>query len=180
VKPVTQTPTEPHDYAVVATAYGALAGAVALLAARRRDDAVPTEPAELAVYAAATAGLSRMLAHEKIGSWVREPFVEEPTEGERHPRGHGLRYALGELLSCTRCLGSWSALVLIGLRALAPRPARVIATLLALSATNDVLQATIAGRRAVARRQERAADTVTEQPPPETWRTAARSGSAHF
>ena len=82
--------------------------------------------------------------------WVREPFVKTPAEGERRPRGAGARYVVGELLTCTRCLGSWSALTLIGLRAVAPRKAQVAATLLALSYLNNLLQARLACERAPA------------------------------
>ena len=34
------------------------------------------------------------------------PFVEETAEHKR-PRGSGLRYAVGELFTCTRCMGAW-------------------------------------------------------------------------
>ena len=145
MKPAAATPTEPHDYAVLSVGYAALAGAVALLATRRRDDPAPAQPAELVLYGAATAGLARLLSKEKVTEWIRAPFVEAPADGERHPRGSGARYVVGELLTCTRCLGSWGALSLVGLRAVAPRPARVGATLLALSYVNTLLQARLAG-----------------------------------
>ncbi len=155
--PVAATPTEPRHYAAVTAAYGTLVGAVALVASSRREDPAPADPAELLLYGAATAGLARVLAKDKVSSWVRAPFVDEPVEGERTPRGQGLRYAVGELLTCTRCLGSWSALTLVGLRAVAPRPARVAASLLALSAVNNVLQAAMTGVQARASREEEAA-----------------------
>ena len=155
--PVAATPTEAHDYAALAASYAVLAGAVAVLASRRRDDPAPVEPAELALYGAATAGLSRLLSKEKVTEWIRAPFVEEPAAGERHPKGRGPRYVVGELLSCTRCLGSWSALGLVGMRALAPAPARVGATLLALSYVNNLLQARLAVEQAQARHEEQLA-----------------------
>ena len=127
---------------------------MALVASRRGDDPAPSEPAELLLYGAATAGLARVLGKEKVSSWVRAPFVDEPPEGERRPKGQGLRYAVGELLTCTRCLGSWSALTLVGLRAIAPRPTRVAATLLALSTANNILQAGMTGFQARASREE--------------------------
>lgn len=117
---------------------------MALLAARRRDDPAPAQPGELVLYGAATAGLARLLSKEKVTEWIRSPFVETPADGECRPRGTGPRYVVGELLNCTRCLGSWSALSLIGLRAAAPRPAQVAATLLALSYVNNLLQARLA------------------------------------
>ncbi|MDQ3630257.1 MAG: DUF1360 domain-containing protein, partial [Actinomycetota bacterium] len=148
--PVAATPTDPKDYAALSVSYAALAGAVALLASRRRDDPAPTQPAELVLYGAATAGLARLLAKEKATEWIRAPFVETPADDECRPRGSGARYVVGELLSCTRCLGSWSALSLMGLRAAAPRPAQVAATLLALSYANNLLQARLAEQQAQA------------------------------
>lgn len=148
--PVSATPTAPRDYATLSVSYAALAGTVALFASRRRDDPAPADPSELVLYGAATAGLARLLAKEKVTEWVRAPFVETPPDGERRPRGTGPRYVVGELLTCTRCLGSWSALSLVGLRAAAPRPARVGATLLALSYLNNLLQAGLATQQAQA------------------------------
>lgn len=139
--PVAATPTEPRDYAALSVGYATVAGAVALLASHYREDPAPAQPAEFALYGIATAGLARLVAQEKITEWVRQPFVETPPDGDRHPRGTGKRYVVGELLCCTRCLGSWSALSLVTLRALAPRPARVGATLLALGYANNLLQA---------------------------------------
>jgi hypothetical protein len=152
--PVTATPTEPRHYAAVTVGYGALVGVVALVASSRREDPAPADPGELLLYGAATAGLARVLSKEKVSSWVRAPFVDEPPEGERRPKGEGLRYAVGELLTCTRCLGSWSALTLVGLRAVAPRPTRVAASLLALTTANNLLQAGITGVQARANREQ--------------------------
>src|SRR5690242_3870379 len=89
----------------------------------------------------ATFALSKMIAKEKVESWMREPFVEELPSGERRPKGRRLRYAVGELLTCTRCVGAWSSLGLIGLRLARPREARVVTALLGTSAINDFLQA---------------------------------------
>ena len=68
---------------------------------------------------------------------MREPFVDE---GQRTaaPKGRRLRYAVGELLTCTRCLGTWSSLGLVGLRVARPREARVLAAVLAAAALNDL------------------------------------------
>ena len=57
------------------------------------------------------------------------------------PKGTGLRYAVGELLTCTRCVGVWSALGLTALRVTRPREARVVNAVLGASAINDVAQA---------------------------------------
>ena len=82
---------------------------------------------------------TKAVSKEKVGTWVRDPLVDE---AERRPKGSRLRYAAGELLTCSRCLGTWSALALVGLRIARPREGRVVATILATAALNDWLQAT--------------------------------------
>jgi hypothetical protein len=136
--PVSKTPTKPIDYAALSAGYGALTGAL-LVAARSRDaDAI--RPGELPVMGLATFALAKLVAKEKVDSWVREPFLEERPDGQRRPKGKRMRYAVGELLSCTRCVGSWSALGLVGMRLLRPREAQVVLPMLALAAANDWLQ----------------------------------------
>lgn len=134
--PVSETPTDPSDYAVLSVAYASLLGALAY-ASRDRPS---VERSELVPLAAATFALAKLVGKEKVESWVREPFVEERPEGAR-PKGAGMRYAIGELLSCTRCLGAWSALGLVGLRMAAPQTGRTVTSVLAASAGNDFLQA---------------------------------------
>jgi hypothetical protein len=136
--PITKTPTTPVDYAVLSSGYAALAGAV-LLAARDHSDE-PLAPAEILPLGVATFALSKLIAKEKVESWVREPFVEELPGGERRPKGRGLRYAVGELLTCSRCVGAWSSLGLVGLRVARPREARLVTAVLGASAINDFLQ----------------------------------------
>jgi hypothetical protein len=136
--PIEKTPTSYADYATLSAGYGALLGAL-LVASRDRGDE-PVRTTEMIEIGVATFTLSKLLAKEKVESWVREPFVEETAEGDRRPKGRGLRYAVGELLTCTRCLGAWSALGLVALRVTRPREARVVTTVLGASAINDWMQ----------------------------------------
>jgi Protein of unknown function (DUF1360) len=135
VKPVGQTPTEAADYAALTALYGTLLAGLA----RSARDREPIPRAELLPLSAATFALSKLIVHEKVESWLRLPFVEEQGEGKR-PRGRRLRYAIGELLNCTRCVGAWSALSLVALRLHAPSTGRTVTAVLAASAANDVLQ----------------------------------------
>ncbi len=136
MRPVSKTPTEPTDYAALTTVYGALLGATAL-SARDRE---PIPRGDVPVLAAATFALSKLIVHEKAETWIRQPFVDE-RDGRRRPKGRRLRYAVGELLTCTRCTGAWSALALVGLRLHSPAAGRTVATVLAASAGSDMLQA---------------------------------------
>jgi hypothetical protein len=136
MRPVSQTPTETSDYAILSATYGALLAGTAI-SARGRE---PIPRAELPTLAAATFTLSKLIVHEKVETWIREPFVEDGPRGSR-PKGRRLRYAVGELLSCTRCTGAWSALALVGLRLHSPATGRTVATVLAASAGNDMMHA---------------------------------------
>ena len=130
---------EPVDYAKLNAVYGALFAAT-IVAARRRAVDDPIAARELVPMGAATFALAKVIAREKIGTWVREPFVEQEG-GERRPRGRRLQRAVGELLTCTRCVGAWSALGIVGLRAIDPQSGKLVANVLAASAANDWLQA---------------------------------------
>jgi len=133
------TPARPRDYAALSAGWGAALGT--LLVAARDKGEEPVRPAEILPLGAATFALSKLVAKEKVDAWVREPFVEERPDGEHRPRGRGMRYAVGELLTCTRCVGTWSALGLVALRVTRPREARVVSAVLGASAVNDFAQA---------------------------------------
>jgi hypothetical protein len=134
-------PVEPVDYAKLNAIYGGLFVAV-LVGARMRDESDDQIPVrELVPLGAATFALAKVIAREKIGTWMREPFVEQDDTGERRPRGRRLRRAVGELVTCTRCVGAWSALGIVGLRVIDPRTGRIVTNVLAASAVNDWMQA---------------------------------------
>jgi hypothetical protein len=135
VRPTDETPTRPADYAALSAGRAAALGTV-LVAARDKGDE-PVRAAEIVPLGLATFALSKLVAKEKVDAWVREPFVEEGVDGERRPKGTGMRYAVGELLTCTRCVGTWSALGLVALRVTRPREARVVSAVLGASAIND-------------------------------------------
>jgi len=133
-------PTEPQDYAALNAVFAVLLAGAALAARERAREGDPLTRHDLAVSGLATFALAKVIARERIGSWVREPFVEEEG-GRRRPRGRRLRHAVGELVTCTRCVGAWSALGLVTLRVTSPATGRVVNDVLAVSALNDWLQA---------------------------------------
>jgi Protein of unknown function (DUF1360) len=144
-----------EDYAQAAEhrplgGYAALSGVLTaavtggLLAARGRlPERIPVQDVVLA--GVATHKLSRILAKDKVTSFVRAPFTEfqEPAgkgELEEKPRGRGLRYATGELLVCPYCVAQWiSAGFAVGY-VHAPRLTRLFAGLYTMYAISDGLQ----------------------------------------
>jgi hypothetical protein len=130
----------PRDYGAINAVYAALLAGVLVASRGRLREEDRISGSELLPLGAATFALSKVIAREKIGSWVREPFVDDPVHPHR-PRGHRIRRAVGELVMCTRCVGAWSALGLVGLRVTSPEAGRTVTAVLATSATNDFLQA---------------------------------------
>ena len=135
---------EPHD----PPPYGAYAGLVAAffaalaLASRASHPERELRPVDLVALGLATFKASRTLSHDKVGSFLREPFVEEEAyEGHEHAAGTGMRRAVGELVTCTRCLGTWTAAGLAGSVAVTPRFGRLLVWTLNAAALNDFLQA---------------------------------------
>jgi hypothetical protein len=125
------------DYAAINAVWVALAaGLIASTRARASRDPITNK--ELIPLSAATFALSKAVARERIGTWVREPFVDE--EDGQQPKGGRLRRALGELVTCTRCVGTWSALGVVGLRIVHPEAGRTVSMILASSAANDWMQ----------------------------------------
>jgi hypothetical protein len=127
-------PVSARDYAALTAGWTSLLGAV-LFGARDRGEE-PIKPIETIPLGVATFALAKLISKEKITAPERALFLDE----HRNPKGTGLRYAVGDLLGCTRCVGMWAALGLTGLRVTRPREARVVTTLLGATAVNDFLQ----------------------------------------
>lgn len=92
--------------------------------------------------ALATFAVADAVAHERIAHWIRRPFVEDtPDDHGGGAKGEGMRYVIGELLSCSRCVGSWSALGLATLSSASPVAGRAVVGVFAAAGANDLLQA---------------------------------------
>lgn len=134
--------TGPGDYALLEGVFATgLLGLIALTRRRERDGRPVIPRRDLPVLAMATFAVADVLAKEKVSTWLREPFVQEGFDHKPvAPEGDGLRRAVGELLTCTRCVGTWSALALVGLRTASPSAGRATANVLALAGVNDLMQ----------------------------------------
>lgn len=139
-----QTTTPPYAaYAGIMTTFvGGLAAAGGIAKLLRRD---PREHSalDLAVLALASFKASRTISHDEVTSFMREPFVEGTAkEGGEDPIESGdLRQAVGELVTCSRCIGTWVAAGLAGTQILAPQFGRLLTWTLATAGANDWLQA---------------------------------------
>jgi hypothetical protein len=116
---------------------------------------------DVALLGMATYRAGRMVAYDQVLGPVREPFTEtrpdESGAGDTTvPEGSGARRALGELLSCPICAGTWVAAILTYGLHLLPGPTRVLLTILSAAGVAELLGATteaLSWGGAVARRR---------------------------
>jgi hypothetical protein len=142
-----------ESYAAIVAAFGGLlAAAGALGRALDRDPQCQT-PLDFALLAAASFKAARTLARDEVTSFLRQPFVRGHAytgESEEPVPTGGMAQAVGELVTCTRCVGTWAAAGLASTQILAPRFGRLLTWSLGAAAANDFLQAAFTGLTAKA------------------------------
>lgn len=139
------SPTGRPPYAAYAGIMGAFTGGLAAAGVAARllgRDPREHDTLDLAVLAAATFKASRTISRDEVTSFIREPFVEGAAhEGGEEPVETGdLRQAIGELVTCSRCIGTWVAAALGVTQMLTPRFGRLLTWTLAAAGLNDWLQ----------------------------------------
>jgi len=127
---------------IMGTFVGGLAAAGVLARRTGRDPRCHTW-LDLATLAGASFKASRTISRDEVTSFIREPFVEgEAREGAERPVASGdMRQAVGELVTCSRCIGTWCAAGLTVTHILAPRFGRMLTWSLCAAGVNDFLQA---------------------------------------
>jgi Protein of unknown function (DUF1360) len=141
------TATKAPPYGAYAAITGVFAGGlgVAGVFARvlGRNPACQT-PLDLVVLSAASFKGARTLARDEVTSFLRDPFVRgraHTGEGEEPVETGDWEQAIGELVTCSRCAGTWVAAGLATTQILAPRFGRLLTWSLAAAGINDFLQA---------------------------------------
>ena len=111
-----------------------------------RSGRLPRRPAlrDVVVLGVATHKLARLIARDTVTSPLRAPFVRYEGPGtanelDESPRGAGARRAVGELVFCPPCVGTWVAAGLLVGYVHAPRPTRLVASGLAAMTISDFL-----------------------------------------
>ena len=130
-------------YAAIAGSFaGLLAAAGALSRLLDRDPQCQTS-LDFAILALASFKAARTLTHDRVSAPMRAPFVEG--EADAHDEvpvsTGGMQQAIGELVTCTRCVGTWAAAGLASTQIVAPRFGRLLTWSLGAAAANDFLQA---------------------------------------
>lgn len=137
-----QTPY--RAYAMIVGTFAGLLGAAGALGRLMGRDPQCQTALDYTVLAAATFKTARTIARDDVTSFVRQPFVRGEArsgEDEEPVQTGGMQQAIGELVTCTRCVGTWAAAGLASTQILAPRFGRMLTWSLAAAAVNDFLQA---------------------------------------
>ena len=118
--------------------------AVFNLVTRRKDKGV--RPFDLALLGLSSFRLGRMVAYDKVMEPFRSPFtktVPDPTgAGDTVvPAGTGWRRAIGELIACPICAGTWIAAGLVYGLEITPRPTRVLLSIIGAIGLGELLGA---------------------------------------
>jgi hypothetical protein len=147
---VTESGSSSPPYEAYATIMGVFAGGLAVAGGLARllgRDPRENTWLDLAALSAATFKVARTIARDDVATFIREPFVERDENGaeeERPVQTGGFDQAIGELVTCSRCVGTWAAAGLSSAQVLAPRFGRLLTWTLAGAGINDFLQAEFA------------------------------------
>jgi hypothetical protein len=132
---------------ILVSIFGGAATAVAITQRRSGRPLPERFPAsDVMLMSIATYKVSRLIAKDRITSFLRAPFTrykgesERPSEVSEEARGRGLRRAVGELLVCPYCLGQWVGTGFLAVYLRDPRLARTLAVLFTIVSGSDLLQ----------------------------------------
>ncbi|MEU8268939.1 DUF1360 domain-containing protein [Sphaerisporangium sp. NPDC049002] len=124
---------------------GTVAGLLALgkLTGARPPARIP--PMDLLFMGLSTHRLSRTITKDPVTSPFRAPFtryagLSGPAELREEVRGHGIKHAVGELVTCPFCVAQWVATAYAAGMVFAPAFTRLVGATMSAVAVSDWLQ----------------------------------------
>ncbi len=125
------------EYAALAAAFGTvLAGFLALAGRRLPERMSLTDTVRIGL---ASYKIGRLIAKDRVTSFVRAPVTEDPEATE--PKREGASRAIGELVTCPYCIGLWVASGFAYSLVFFPRQTRFVTTIFGGQAVADFLNA---------------------------------------
>jgi Protein of unknown function (DUF1360) len=111
---------------------------------RRKSDVENLKSRELVMLGLATYRLGHLISFDKVTEPLRMAFTETKMDDfgagmTVEPRGEGVQRAIGELISCPICSGTWAAAALVYLVNLFPGPGRAFITMLGAIGMGEML-----------------------------------------
>ena len=130
----------PKKHATYLTLMGVFAGLFVAITGRGGSKGKKLEPGpmDLVLLGLSTYRASRIIAYDQVTEPPRAPLADSSGEGTM-PKGSGVQAALGELVSCSTCTGTWVAAILVyGLR-VTPDPTRAFLAVRSASGIAEIL-----------------------------------------
>lgn len=142
-------------FVALATAFAT--GTAVLIAALAKERRLPGRwsATDLLATGVATHRLARIATRDRVAMPFRAPFAEYQGpagagEVNERPRGHGLRRAIGLLVTCPFCMSPWIATAFLGAKAARPRAVRFVEGVLVSVTVADFVQQLYAAARKLA------------------------------
>lgn len=119
-----------------------------LLFGRRagNDDDAPyaLRPYDLILLGLSSYRTGRIVAFERVAEPLRAPFTETVPDDSGYgetvvAKGKGVRWSLGELLSCPICVATWVAAGLLYARRLLPLPTRIYVNVMSIAGVAELI-----------------------------------------
>jgi hypothetical protein len=137
---------ERQEQATYLTLIGIFLGLLAAFSKREqgRHGEVTLSGLDLTMLGLSTFRTGRLITYDQVTGPLRGPFTEtEPdsygTGEDTVPEGTGARKALGSLLACPTCTGTWAAATMVyGLR-VAPAPTRLFLAIMSAGGLAEIL-----------------------------------------
>jgi Protein of unknown function (DUF1360) len=125
------------EYAALAAAFGAVLAGFLTVAGRQLPERISlTDTVRIGL---ASYKVGRLIAKDRVASFVRAPVTEDPEATE--PKREGAARAMGELVTCPHCIGLWAASGFAYAFVLFPRQTRLVTTIFGGQAIADFLNA---------------------------------------
>jgi hypothetical protein len=138
--------TERHaTYTALSGTFMAIFAGLAWYQNRKRKD-LRLKPMELVQLGFASYRLGRLFSYDKVTEPYRTPFtqtVPDPSGAGMTvvSKGTGFRGALGDLIACPVCTGTWAAAALVYGLSLLPRPTRLFLNIMSSIGIAELLDA---------------------------------------
>jgi len=123
-------------YAVLIGLYNALYGLFLLLYRRKDNRLEQLSGLDLTLLGLATLRMAKLVSEDEVTAVLRRPLVDVEG-GQRRPKGRGLRLALGKLVLCPTCTGTWVAALFTYALHLFPRQTRPFLALMSASGASQ-------------------------------------------
>jgi hypothetical protein len=142
-----QEAQERVTYVSLIAIFTSLFGAV-VLGKRQKLESYEITSIDLTLLGLATYRAGRLAAYDRVTEPLRAPITETvPDEYEAGENvvaeGAGVQKALGELVSCPTCVGTWAAAGMLYGMQIAPGPTRLFAGILAVSGLAEILDSAV-------------------------------------